>query len=32
MTAVWNNSAAKTTMLLTLLAIADEADDYGRNA
>ena len=32
MTAVWNHSAAKTTMLLTLLAIADEADDYGRNA
>jgi len=32
MTAVWNQSAAKTTMLLTLLAIADEADDYGRNA
>ncbi len=32
MTAVWDKSTAKTTMLLTLLAIADEADDYGRNA
>lgn len=32
MNAVWANSAAKTTMLLTLLAIADEADDQGRNA
>lgn len=32
MNAVWDKSAAKTTMLLTLLAIADEADDYGRNA